>query len=199
VRAGYNAGVSTRNFSVVDIDDCSLIERFEKKYQPVITTIIATPRGGRHYYFSGTTCNQQRDRWDVRGVGGYVVAAGSSVGGKPYRALTEIVSIADLKPLPTELLKPRSVQKCDGECDLFRRINRAKAFAATVRCIERQRAHDTLFRLVCWMRDVAGINRTEAYAILLDWNQTNCFREDGVTPFPWKMHEMTHKLQDVFR
>src|SRR5688500_4862535 len=74
---GWNVGYSTENFAVADIDWKPLIARFEKKFRELITTVVATPRGGRHYYFSGETRNQQNDGWDVRGVGGYIVAPGS--------------------------------------------------------------------------------------------------------------------------
>ena len=71
------------------------MKRLEKKHgQLPETYTVQTPRGGRHYYFQTPDALPIKSRSDVlavgidvRGDGGYVVAPGSTVGGKPYRVL----------------------------------------------------------------------------------------------------------------
>jgi hypothetical protein len=48
---------------------------------------IRTPSGGAHYYFKGTSqgnSSLSKSHVDYRGLGGYVLAPPSQVGGKPY-------------------------------------------------------------------------------------------------------------------
>jgi Bifunctional DNA primase/polymerase, N-terminal len=59
--------------------------------------IIQTPSGGLHAYFKGTEQGNGRmpDQFiDYRGKGGYVVAPGSTVGGRPYEVVKHQVSAA---------------------------------------------------------------------------------------------------------
>lgn len=197
IPSGCNVGRSTCNFVVVDIDDADLIGRFESKFKERITTVVSTPSGGTHYYFSGKLRNQQNDGWDVRGEGGYVVVPPSTIGKVPYLYETPLVPIESLRPFPPEIVKPVEKIGRIPELENFRRINRAKAYASTVLCIKGQQAHNTLFRLVCFFRDI-GLTPAEAYAVILDWNSKNCFHEDGTTPYPWSTREIEHKLGDAY-
>ena len=119
-----NFGVSTENFSVVDIDDPPLIERFVGKFRHLLTTLVRTPRGGVHAYFSGTTANSQRKGYDIRGQGGYVLGAGSrNREGKVYDLVSPLVRISELKPFPDELrIRPEVQRQSIQEIDAFRRI-----------------------------------------------------------------------------
>jgi Bifunctional DNA primase/polymerase, N-terminal len=63
---------------------------------PVDTLAVRTGRGGLHLYFAAPTGSRLRNTagrlgWliDTRAAGGYVVAAGSIVDGRPYRLLTD--------------------------------------------------------------------------------------------------------------
>ncbi len=67
------------------------------------TYTVTTPSGGRHLYFTadrqlGNSQSKLADGVDVRGLGGYVVAAGSTVDGRRYTA--DGPAAADLPPLP---------------------------------------------------------------------------------------------------
>lgn len=186
-------GRSTENFVVVDLDNLELIDRYERKFKERITTIVETPSGGRHYYHSGKLRNQQNNGWDVRGEGGYVCVPPSP----GYRYVTPLVPIEYLREFPPEILRKTETPERLPELESFRRINRAKAYASTVLCINRKQAHNTFFRLVCFMRDI-GLSPAEAYAVVLDWNMKNCFHEDGTTPYPWSTREIEHKIADAY-
>ncbi len=67
------------------------------------TYTVTTPSGGRHLYFTadrqlGNSQSKLAPGVDVRGVGGYVVAAGSTVAGLHYTA--DAAAPAGLPPLP---------------------------------------------------------------------------------------------------
>ena len=76
------------------------------------TYMVATANGGWHLYFTAPEASGIRNSAsllgplvDVRGAGGYVVAAGSRVDGKPY----ELLDVGDTVPLPAwicQLLAP---------------------------------------------------------------------------------------------
>jgi Bifunctional DNA primase/polymerase, N-terminal len=54
--------------------------------------IVATPSGGLHAYYTGTTQTSGRlpgSHLDFKSAGGYVLAPPSAVGGKPYRLLQQ--------------------------------------------------------------------------------------------------------------
>jgi len=67
------------------------------------TYTVTTPSGGRHLYFTadrqlGNSQSKLAPGVDVRGVGGYVLAAGSTVAGRHYTA--DAPAPAGLPPLP---------------------------------------------------------------------------------------------------
>jgi hypothetical protein len=196
IRPGFNIGRSTENFTVVDCDTKELGDRYWAKYPDRVTTVVETPRGF-HFYHSGTTNGQQRNGWDVRGIGNYVVGPDSVVNDIRYRLVTVLLPIEYLRPFPPELLRKTETPERLPELESFRRINRAKAYASTVLCIKGRQAHNTFFRLVCFMRDI-GLSPAETYAIILDWNFKNCFHEDGTTPYPWSTREVEHKIADAY-
>lgn len=83
------------------------------------TYTVATPSGGWHLYFTAAADSAIRNsasligpQVDVRANGGYVVGAGSTVGGKPY----EVLHDDEPAPLPAwigRLLEPRA-EKTNG-------------------------------------------------------------------------------------
>jgi len=75
---------------------------------PDATYAVATGSGGRHLYFTAPTGRTWRNTAgrlgpliDTRAAGGYVVAAGSTVNGKPYRVVTD----TEPAPLPDWLAR----------------------------------------------------------------------------------------------
>jgi AAA domain/Bifunctional DNA primase/polymerase, N-terminal len=68
------------------------------------TYTVSTPRGGRHYYFTGSgrsSVKKIAPHVDTRGIGGYVLVPPSIVNGKPY----EVVNDYEVQPIP-EWLNP---------------------------------------------------------------------------------------------
>lgn len=67
------------------------------------TWTVETPSGGRHLYFAGSgpsTARKLGPGVDTRGVGGYVLAPGAVVDGKPYR----VINRAEIADAPQSLL-----------------------------------------------------------------------------------------------
>jgi hypothetical protein len=76
------------------------------EHLPTETLTVGTPSGGIHLYFRapegaevGNSSGRLGWKIDTRGVGGYVLAAGSLVAGRPYTVMHE----ADPAPLPAWL------------------------------------------------------------------------------------------------
>ncbi|MFF4701396.1 bifunctional DNA primase/polymerase [Streptomyces chattanoogensis] len=111
-----------------------LCERAEQP-MPTETYTVRTGRGGLHLYFTAPGEKRLRGSagrlgWkvDTRAWGGYVVAAGSSVHGRPY----EVIHDAPPIPLPTwlgDLLTPPPAPKPVSAAALRSRIKRADRYA----------------------------------------------------------------------
>ncbi|HEX3659379.1 MAG TPA: bifunctional DNA primase/polymerase [Pirellulales bacterium] len=191
-----NYGISTENFGVVDLDDPPLIERFERKYRGLLTTVVETPNDGRHYYFSGETRNQQHDGWDVRGKGGYVVGAGSWFAGKMYRLLTELQPVDLLKPFPDELQPRKSEQvivpkrRAIDVTDPLERIAMARRWLAKADSAGNDsRGSSKMFFACCRMFQVFNLTMDQAVGPILEYNAR--FRP------PFGLKDIRHKLEDA--
>ncbi|WP_328298913.1 bifunctional DNA primase/polymerase [Streptomyces sp. NBC_00435] len=111
-----------------------LCERAGEKL-PTETYTVRTRRGGQHLYFASPPGKQLRSTggslgWkvDTRAWGGYVVAAGSIVGGAPY----EIVHDVPPAPLPawlSDLLTPKPAPAPMPLAELSARMRNATAYS----------------------------------------------------------------------
>jgi len=86
---------------------------------PVDTRTVTTPSGGVHLYFRAPAGVEYRNiagkldkLIDTRAHGGYVVAPGSVIGGRPYE-IAENAPVAMLPDWLTQLLRPAPLQ---GHC-----------------------------------------------------------------------------------
>lgn len=156
--APYNVGIATgpANLVVVDLDIpkaddgasppewagatdgldvfAMLCERAGEPL-PTETYTVRTRRGGQHLYFTapaGKTLRSTADvlgwKVDTRAWGGYVVAAGSAVGGASY----EIIHDADPAPLPawlSDLLTPKPAPAPMPLSELSARMRNATAYS----------------------------------------------------------------------
>jgi Bifunctional DNA primase/polymerase, N-terminal len=97
---------------------------------PPAMATVRTPSGGIHLYFKGSAEGNgslPKHHLDHRGVGGYVLAPGSRVGGRPYEVVTAQPSTAtfDWQAARNHLQPPqarpqRRLEREDGEGDLER-------------------------------------------------------------------------------
>lgn len=128
---GYNIGISTTVFGegqrllVLDVDKKGgrdggkSLEALLLEEGPLpVTARVRTPTGGEHFIFTaGTDCRQTAGELgvglDTRGRGGYIVAAGSEVGGVAYEWLTDT---RDPKPAPLWLVE-RLAHPTETEAD----------------------------------------------------------------------------------
>ncbi|GAA0609757.1 bifunctional DNA primase/polymerase [Kribbella sandramycini] len=106
------------------------------------TWTVATPSGGQHLYFRqpartplGNSAGRLGWKVDTRGQGGYVVAAGSMVGGRRYRA-TVIRRPAPLPEWLTEALTPPPAPVPEP-ISLNARSNEAYGLAALTRHLDK--------------------------------------------------------------
>ncbi|MGA5470006.1 bifunctional DNA primase/polymerase [Streptomyces arboris] len=158
--ASYNVGIATgpANLVVVDLDIpkdsadtapsewagmadgldvfAALCERAGER-MPTETYTVRTRRGGQHLYFTAPEGKTLRSTggslgWkvDTRAWGGYVVAAGSAVGGASY----EIIYDAPPAPLPAwlgDLLTTRPAPAPMPISELSARMRNATAYSTT--------------------------------------------------------------------
>ncbi|MEU9776829.1 bifunctional DNA primase/polymerase [Streptomyces sp. NPDC047968] len=104
---------------------------------PTETYTVRTRRGGLHLYFTAPEGKTLRSTggslgWkvDTRAWGGYVVAAGSTVGGAPYKILHD----APAAPLPawlSDLLTPKPAPAPMPLSELSARMRNATAYSTT--------------------------------------------------------------------
>jgi hypothetical protein len=103
---------------------------------PLDTYRVASPSGGLHLYFAAPEGCQLRNTAgrlgsliDTRGIGGYIVAAGSHSGAGPYVAAD---SVAEPAPLPgwiTHLLAERPITRHDGLDGRVAEVERRSRYA----------------------------------------------------------------------
>ena len=158
---------------------------------------VATPTGGRHIYLQGSgrsSAGTLAEGVDTRGEGGYVVAPGSAMDGKPYRV------ISDHPPAPAPAwLAERLAQRSEARTapgpvepdqmpavlaavDMLRRAPAA---------IEGQGGDLCTVRVAMRCRDL-GVGQAMTLQLMLDqWNDRCC-------P-PWEPGDLAIKVKNAFR
>ena len=166
------------------------------------TLTAETPTGGRHLFFSvETAVRQGADKigtgLDVRSRGGYVLGAGSTIDGKPYRWLLD----APIAPAPAWLVERCGVavrhddRRQDQEriqVDAARALSRARQYllADAPVAIEGQHGDETTFKVAARLKDF-GLDADAALGILLEiWN-------GRCTP-PWPVDELAAKVRNAY-
>jgi hypothetical protein len=92
-------------FPLSGADMLSMLARQHRQRYPAGTYVVDTPSGGCHLYFSAPADRVKNSAGslgpliDVRADGGYVIGAGSRIGGRPYAARGELAPA----PLPSWL------------------------------------------------------------------------------------------------
>lgn len=138
--------------------------------EPTLT--VNTPSGGRHYYFKsrapvGNGVSKLANGVDHRGLGGYVVAPGSTIDGVSYTIETD-APIADLpESLEALMGPPGSKKKNDPVATDTGDIGAACAWLAHDAPIADEGARNaTVYRVACQLRDF-GLGVDTATAITL--------------------------------
>lgn len=199
---GCNFGVDCgrSNVAVLDVD-C-------KPGQPGLQSLdllpdipatfqVETWSGGLHFYFAGLrrSGNRVLPGIDIKSRGGYVVAPGSVIDGKPYRitrdlALSELPgfirdlgSQADTPPAET---REASID-LDGPASIAAAVEYLKTATPSV---EGDGGDENAYRVACKARD-HGLSEPLALQLMLSlWN-------DRCTP-PWEAWELEQKVRNAY-
>lgn len=186
-------GLITDRVAVLDFDDKDLGRTFFKEHQSIVKTIVETKRGV-HFYFRnpGHIGNAVKvdGKWDVRGINGYVVCAGSIVDDWEYRHIEgyDEWNPELMEPFRDEWLPKRSeMNAADVSGDL---VIRAREYLKTIEgAVSGSNGHAATFRVACVLTQKFGLPIEQAYPLLLEWNE-KC------DP-PWTAKELRHKLEDA--
>jgi hypothetical protein len=200
---GANVGIHCDGLLVIDVDPkkggFESLAALEQEVFLEATYEVETPSGGRHLYYR--CAGGARNGVDVLGSGldirttaGYVLAAGSVVAGREYRAISD-EPIVDVERSVVERCRAR----VPAERDRVREDVRTDADAAVARTVDFLRTHPVAvqgaggdhhtFRTVCRIRDF-GVPQELALAALEDWN-ARCVP-------PWEDSELTVKVENAY-
>lgn len=171
------------------------LEALEIEYGALPPTfIVETPSGGRHYYYYGSGKNSASSKLgeglDTRGVGGYVIAPGST----GYKILHSApVSDApdwliDLIGRPNEFPALPAVEvKTDEEAAIERSIAFLKSAPPA---IEGQGGDDLTFRIACRVKDF-GVSMDTCLNLMEDYWNPRCLP-------PWDITDLRRKVYNAY-
>lgn len=174
-----NIAVRTDGLVVIDFDSIDgranpwLQDDPDRCLDLAIAPMSQTPRGGRHYWFRcpagrsiGNSASRIAPKVDVRGNGGYVLVAPSSVAGKSYSwPIGELDCAPEKLPEPPEWL----LELLDAKAATGPRTEKTQP----ANKIAEGHRNDALFRLGCMMRR-GGMAREEIAAALHKANIHRC-------------------------
>ena len=182
-----NFGLITDRAAVLDFDDKGPAREFFVENRRLIKTIVETRRGIHFYFRNEDQTRNTTGTPDVRGIGGYVVSAGSVVGDHLYGFVDgyDEIDPANMEPLREEWLPKRdSVGSVRGQ------VTDGVKYIMQIHAISGNGGHNATFRACCKLRD-SGMSEAEALAAMVDWNRTNA------NP-PWETKELLHKVKSAY-
>lgn len=209
----FNLAIMTgENFIVLDFDKkhggCESYKKLRALDDLPDTYTVQTQGGGFHVFLATTIKYGVGVRIldhaclpgvDLRGAGGYVVAAGSEIDGRYYVNLNNL----PIAPAPTWLHKALADHdardKSDSrhipilELDTDNNIEAAVKYleSAAPEAVEGAGGDQTTFAVACWVRDL-GISESSALDLILNhWNQTKACP-------PWNPAELETKVANAF-
>lgn len=202
---GCNWGIACgpSNLIVVDVDpgghDYFMKLDIEHGFPP--TVVVKTPRGGHHYYFSGQSRNRVHmlPGLDIRSKGGYVLAPGSWVNGKPYRVEPSADNKREIPPAPAWLTamvgkpKERDAQATEiTSVDNLIDARRAATYLSSVKpAIEGEGGDAHTYAVACAVRDL-GISKELCLDLMQDLFNPRC------QP-PWDERDLFAKISHAYR
>lgn len=186
-------GLITEKLAVVDCDDKETGRAFFRAYRKQIRTIIQSPRGA-HFYFrnDGSITNRQHVEYrgltyDIRGIGGYVVAPGSVVASHEYRFVDGFGEIDPTKLEPFDACWSPPA----GSPSITRgQINDVRNYVMKIESVSGEYGSRGLVRAASVCRD-NGLTESEATVLMLEWNQQRA------QP-PWSEHELTRAISRTY-
>jgi hypothetical protein len=161
-----NVGVSTEGLVVVDVDPKNGGREDGLALPPTLT--VATPSGGRHYYYAGVGRNSVSSLApgvDTRSSGGYVVGPGSCIGGRPYRIERDL----PVAKAPDYLLSASQPRPGYSLVESLRDVERAAKLVLATPVPMRGERNAAAFRLAQQLRDL-GVREGTTLALLHQWN-----------------------------
>lgn len=200
---------------VVDTDGWEADEALREAYEMPDTFTVATPSGGRHYYFKWpgffvkNSVGQLLPNVDIRGDGGFVVAPGSPhKSGTSYRTEYDDPVIADAPEwlIRWPGLKGRAPSEgsdnapfpVDVTTDVGKkRVELGKAACLEMPAVADDSAGTPLLRVAIRLVRTLELPLDVAHELIANIYNPRCVKADGVTPYPWSDKEIDHKLLDA--
>lgn len=177
-KVNFNIGILTTGLLVVDVDskdDRNGFESIEKlkkdsKLFPTTTTQV-TPSGGKHFIYKatrpvGNSVSKIGDGLDIRGEGGYIVAAGSSVPSGVYE-----MDDSQLIEAPAWLAdaceaKRIKRQSINVAVDQDRAERVAREYLEALDPVGEGRRNDAAFRAAAKLKDI-GLEKANCEMLML--------------------------------
>lgn len=215
MRPDYNVGIFTGRFAedqalcVVDMDvkkgktgDRTILNLELQGFELPVTLEHGTPSTGRHFiYYTDEPLHGGVEILgpgvDVKSLGGYIVAPGSSINGKAY---AQINGHGTLAPVPAWLRvrlgadrRPDVVDRDPvAGVDPDRAAARGRDYLKTAPAAKEGQGGDTVtYKVAAALKDMGCTQNQAAFLMDEDWN-------DRCEP-PWTFQELTDKVAHAFR
>lgn len=192
-----NIGLATgQGIAVLDVDDkngrkgsqtLEFMAMCDDILPPTLT--VETPSGGRHIYLATPTGHDVRNSagklgegLDIRGEGGYVVAPGSTIGGKPYRVIDSAGPLDEIALAPDWLLaKCQRYSPRERNADPLIELDTDAAIARVAEflqeeappAIEGEGGNETTYRVAAQCRD-QGVSEDTCIDLMLEHYNEQC-------------------------
>lgn len=185
--------------TVIDCDTAKAAELWTTHF-PESPLVTRTGGGGVHIYYQAPTetvrnrVNIGGHQIDIRGEGGYVVAAPSSHNnGSAYTWQSFLMS----SKLELPVFDPKWLTTFDypgrpgTSPSIAEPLRNVAAYIARIHAVAGRGGHSATFRAACKLRD-AGLSSRDALLLLTKWNETNA------EP-PWSAAELSHKIKSAYQ
>lgn len=200
----YNIGMLTDGWITADVDTKQGkqgLRTFSELGMELDTLTCGTPSGGFHLIYKGLDqlIGQSpigRDV-DIRSHHGYIVAPGSSIGGKNYEVLIDIAPqefpehLRHLLKAPAERRISEQFSSIALDQPEFIELAADWLRTAAPKAIEGQNGDDTTYRVACRVRDF-GVSAELALDLLAELWNPSC------EP-PWDHGELQRKIDNAYR
>jgi KaiC/GvpD/RAD55 family RecA-like ATPase len=202
----YNIGVYTKDLLVLDVD----VKNGKKGLQTLAeldtfegvpeTFTVETASGGLHLYFRpenpvANSAGRIGDGLDIRGDGGYVVAAGSVIDGRQYTV--KKMSVVAEAPAWLEQAAGAPAQRTSSQKQVVELLDTAPALQRAraaledaAPAIEGQNGDHHTFKVAAKLKDI-GVSELAALQLMLEhWN-------DRCVP-PWDHEGLARKVSNAY-